>query len=107
TAPKPDVTGWRGGGLDGHIGHGGEATYAPQSGTLLVDTGFWICGKRRMLPAGVVQRVDRMAETVHVGLTRDQIRAAPDYDEASTRGDPGYRRDVASHYEQSADSTRK
>jgi hypothetical protein len=72
----------------------------------VVDTGFWIFGKRRMLPAGVVQRVDRMAETVHVGLTRDQIRAAPDYDETRHRGDADYQRELASFYEPGTDPTR-
>jgi hypothetical protein len=103
-ASKPDVTGWRVEALDGHIGHVDEATYEPGSSSLVVDTGFWIFGKRRMLPAGVVQRVDRVAETVHVGLTRDQIRAAPDYVEASHRGDTHYRRDLASFYDPDADS---
>ena len=48
--------------------------------SVVVDTGFWIFGKKRMIPAAAVGRVDHPARTVHVSLTRDQIKGAPDYE---------------------------
>ena len=42
----------------------------------------WITtGARRLIPAGLVTHVDHDAETVTVTLSRDQVRAGPDYEE--------------------------
>ena len=76
----PDVTGYDVEATDGHIGKVDEATNEPQSSCLVVDTGFWIFGKKRMIPAGVVQRIDPDEKKVFVGMTKDQIKDAPDYD---------------------------
>src|SRR4029079_4145246 len=94
----PDVTGFDVEALDGHIGKVDEATYENGEGALVVDTGFWIFGKKRMLPAGGVQGVDEDARTVFGSCTKDEIKQAPDYDE-QRRNDDAYRRDVGSHYE--------
>ena len=76
----PDVTGYDVEATDGHIGKVDEATNEPQSSCLVVDTGFWIFGKKRMIPAGVVQRIDPDEKQVFVGMTKDQMKDAPDYD---------------------------
>ena len=55
-----------------------------------MDTGFWIFGKKRMIPAGVVTSVDHEDETVSVGMTKDQIKSAPDYDKQDTYDDRDY-----------------
>lgn len=54
---------------------------------LIVDTGFWIFGKRRLLPAGVVERIDYDDKKVYVSLTKDQIKDAPDLDDSSDSSD--------------------
>ena len=44
---------------DGSIGSIDEQVRArPGAGYVVVDTGFWIFGKKRLIPAGVVQGVD-------------------------------------------------
>jgi hypothetical protein len=63
----------------------------------VVDTGPWIFGKRRMLPAGVIERIDYDGRQVFVNLTKDQIRDAPDYD-ATRSQDEAYRSDLGSYY---------
>ena len=70
---------------DGGIGSIDEHSDPPGAGYLIVDTGFWIFGKKRLVPAGVVQRVDHDEEKVYVGMTKDQIKAAPDYDDTARR----------------------
>ena len=96
----PDVTGWKVEALDGHIGKVDEATYETSSSCLVVDTGFWIFGKKRMIPAGVVQEIDMDNEAVRVGMTKDQIREAPDYDPDRHRDDEdSYHRDVGQYYD--------
>jgi hypothetical protein len=93
----PDLTGYEVEAQDGSIGRIDEATNEAQSGYLVVDTGFWIFGKKRMIPAGVVQSIDPDEKTVHVSMTKDQIKSAPDYDEVRHRNDD-YRKEVGDFY---------
>jgi len=90
TAPPPDVTGWDVEATDGHIGKVDEATNETDAASMVVDTGFWIFGKKRMIPAGVVTSVDHEDETVSVGMTKDQIKSAPDFDKQDTYDDRDY-----------------
>jgi len=71
---------------DGGIGKIDEATDDVGSSYVVVDTGPWIFGKKRIIPAGVVREVDDQNEKVRVGLSKDQIKAAPDFD-AQRRND--------------------
>ena len=65
---------------DGSIGKIDEATNESSSSYVVVDTGFWIFGKKRLIPAGVISTVDHDAEEVYVTMTKEQIKSAPDYD---------------------------
>ncbi len=67
---------------DGHIGTIDRASNIVGKAHLIVETGSWILGKKRMIPAGVIQRIDDAAATVHVSLTKAQLAAAPDFDAA-------------------------
>jgi hypothetical protein len=58
-----------------------EATYEVGSSYLVVDTGAWIFGRTVLLPAGVVERIDTVEKKVYVDRTKDQIKAAPEYDQ--------------------------
>jgi len=40
----------------------------------------WIFGKKRLIPAGVIRRVDDEERKVHVSMTKDQIKSAPDFE---------------------------
>src|SRR3990170_338234 len=66
---------------DGDIGKIDKASYDAGASSIIVDTGFWIFGKKRLLPAGVIQSIDLDNRVVHVACTKDQIKNAPDYDE--------------------------
>lgn len=81
---------------DGTIGTVDKATYDVGASYIVVDTGPWIFGKRVLLPAGVIQRVERDAGMVHVARTRDEIRSAPEF-EAGQITD-AYRQRLGSHY---------
>ena len=84
---------------DGKIGKVDEATHEAGGSFLIVDTGPWIFGKKVMLPAGVVQRIDPEDKTAFVNLTKDEIKNAPEYDEQTGRGDTDYRRRLGEHYQ--------
>ena len=57
-----DLVGYDVEATDGSIGKIDESTYDVGASYLVVDTGFWIFGKKRMIPAGVVERVDDTEE---------------------------------------------
>jgi hypothetical protein len=98
-APLPDITGFDVEASDGHIGKVDEATYEPSSSCLVVDTGFWIFGKKRMIPAGAVQRIDPDDQKLYVNLTKDQVKSAPDFDkERHTTDEKKYHDEVGDYY---------
>jgi len=75
-----DVTGFDVEATDGHIGKVDEATYEAGGSYLVVDTGFWIFDKKRMVPASVVDRVDPAESKVRLRISKDEVKNAPDYD---------------------------
>lgn len=77
--------------VDGSIGKVDDATNDVGQSFIVVDTGPWIFGKKVLLPAGVIDRVDLDTETVFVNRTKDQIKNAPEYDEDKHRTDSNYR----------------
>jgi hypothetical protein len=92
-----DLVGFQVVATDGAIGNLDAATYDVGGSYIVVDTGFWIFGKKRMLPAGVIDRIDYDRREVHVNLTKDEIRQAPDYD-AEREREEAYREDVGIYY---------
>jgi hypothetical protein len=92
-----DLTGFSVEATDGGIGKVDEATYETSRSYIVVDTGPWIFGKKVLLPAGVVQRVDLDSETVVVNRTKDEIKNAPEFDEMNYRDD-AYRSQVSDYY---------
>jgi hypothetical protein len=81
---------------DGSIGKVDEATYEEGANGLVVDTGPWIFGKKVVLPAGVIDRVDAVDEKVYVHRTKDQIKDSPSFGE--TELDPGGRGEMGDYY---------
>ena len=83
---------------DGGIGKIDDATGEAGRSHLIVDTGPWIFGKKVLLPAGVVERVDLDTETVFVNRTKDEIKDAPKFDDDALRDDEAYRGNVGGYY---------
>jgi hypothetical protein len=98
TVGRLDLTGFDVEAADGSIGKVDEATQDGES-YIVVDTGVWIFGKKVLLPAGTVDRVDRDEEKVYVDRTKDEIENAPEFDKDSYRDD-GYRSAVGDYYAQ-------
>ena len=84
---------------DGGIGKVDEATGEAGRSQLVVDTGPWIFGKKVLLPAGVIERVDPDTETAFVSLTKDEIKNAPEFDPDLHRDDEEYRSRLGGYYE--------
>ncbi len=83
--------------VDGAIGRVDEATDDAGTSGLVVDTGTWIFGKKVLLPAGVIDRVDLDEEKVYVNRTKEEIKNAPGYDE-TRKADEEYRAELGAYY---------
>lgn len=92
-----DLVGYKVEATDGGIGKVDRASHDVGSSYLVVDTGPWIFGKRVMLPAGVINHVDHEDQKVYVDRSKDQIKAAPEFDE-ERHGDPAYRDKLGGYY---------
>ena len=71
---------------DGDIGKIDEASEEVGTSRIVVDTGPWIFGRKVVLPAGTVERVDDTEQKVYVDLTKEQIKNSPKLDESTTDG---------------------
>ncbi|MEV4755305.1 PRC-barrel domain-containing protein [Micromonospora sp. NPDC049559] len=92
-----DLAGYKVEATDGGIGKIDSTSQELNASYLVIDTGPWIFGKKVMLPAGVVNHVDHDDRKVYVDRSKDQIKAAPEFDEAAY-GDPAYRDKLGSYY---------
>jgi hypothetical protein len=82
TTEVPDLSGFEAITEDGHkIGQVEQATTMGEKSWIVVDTGHWIFGKKRMIPAGLVDSIDLDDRQVVIALSRDAVKAAPDFDE--------------------------
>ena len=92
-----DVTGFDVEARDGSIGKVDEVAFEDGESYVVVDTGVWIFGKKVLLPAGLIDRVDRDDETVYVARTKDEIENAPEFDKDNYRTED-YRSAVGGYY---------
>ena len=96
TGDELDLTGYPIAAVDGDIGHVDEATYEVGSSYLVVRTGPWIFGRKVLLPAGVVERIDTVEHKVYVDRTKDQIKNSPEFD--GLEDDAMYRDRLGGYY---------
>ena len=73
--------------LDGDIGKIDDATYDVGSSYIVVDTGPWIFGKKVLIPAATLVRVDLDSRKVFLMLTKDQIKDSPELSDVMTDAD--------------------
>jgi hypothetical protein len=67
-------------GVDGEAGKIDAATVRAAAGDLVVDTGGWRAGRRRLIPSGVLDGIDGRNRSLHVAMTREQIERSPRVD---------------------------
>ena len=84
---------------DQKIGKVDEATNEAGNSWIVVDTGFWIFGKKRMIPAGAIVSVDADERLLRVSYSKDDVNDAPDYDKAQEFQD-AYRKEMDDYYGQ-------
>ena len=104
TARGKELTGFSVEAIDGHIGKIDQATMDVGSSYVVVDTGQWIFGRKVMLPAGTIDRVDWNDEKVYVDRTKDQIKDSPELTDADL-DNPDYRDRLGTYYGDTYDRT--
>jgi hypothetical protein len=82
---------------DGEIGTVADVSYQKGEHYIVVHTGRWITSKNVLLPGGVVERIDHGRRRIHVNRKKDEIKAAPEFDERRL-GDRAYLEKVGWHY---------
>jgi hypothetical protein len=97
TAPL-DIEGFKVRATDGEIGKIDEATFDVGSAFVVVDTGPWILGRRVLIPAGMIERIDLDRREAEVRLAKDQIKNAPELDEVTDYRSDAYREQVGTYY---------
>ena len=95
---RRDLVGYKVEAADGSIGKIDEASEEAGAAYVVVDTGPWIFGKKVMLPAGTINRIDHAEKKVYLDRTKDQVKDSPEYDEDAHRR-PEYRDEVGSYYD--------
>jgi hypothetical protein len=82
---------------DGSIGDVLDVKRGPGESYLIVSTGGTIVSKKMLIPAGLVERVDRDGKTVHVDRSKGEIQNGPEFDEEQLRSD-AYRTELSAYY---------
>ncbi|MFG1876647.1 PRC-barrel domain containing protein [Sphaerisporangium sp. NPDC049003] len=82
---------------DGKIGSVEEESNVDGDSYLVVDIGFWLFGRKALVPASLVTRVDPEANKIYLARAQDEIENAPEFDE-DTYTDVAYRRRVGDYY---------
>ncbi|MEV5607374.1 PRC-barrel domain-containing protein [Streptomyces sp. NPDC052225] len=102
--PGADLTGYKVEASDGSIGKVDSHSREVAEQYIVVDTGVWIFGKEVLLPAGTITRVDAEAKTIHVARTKEEIKAAPEFDKHKHLDNPEFHRELGTHYSRGAGS---
>jgi hypothetical protein len=90
-----DLTGFEVQAADGSIGKVDESTNEAGESYLVVNTGVWVLGKKLILPAGLVEGVDRDQEKLYVAPTKDEIKDAPEFNDDASED---YRSALSDYY---------
>jgi hypothetical protein len=91
-----DLTGFKVEAVDGSIGKVDEATDDVSASQIVVDTGPWILGKKVVVPAGIIDRIDVEDEKVYVHRTKDEIKNSPKFGDVAR--DDTDREAIAGYY---------
>jgi hypothetical protein len=94
-----EVEGYRVAATDGDVGHVEDFLIDDRDwaiNLLGIDTGNWLPGRKVVISPGWLRGVDWPNRQIEVDLSRDQIKASPEYDPATL--DEGYLEQLRAHY---------
>lgn len=74
-----DLVGYQVHASDGDIGEVEEMADKDGHAGIVVETGHWIFGKKRLIPAGAILQVDHADREVRISLSKDEVKGAVDH----------------------------
>lgn len=83
--------------VDGKVGLVEEESNVTDDSYIVADIGSWISGRKVVLPASTVTRIDREKRSIHISRTKQEIEGAPEYDAATYRQSV-YRQELGGYY---------
>ncbi|MGW3076403.1 MULTISPECIES: PRC-barrel domain containing protein [unclassified Kitasatospora] len=93
-----DLVGFHVEAQDGPIGRVDKLSEEVGAQYLVVDTGPWIFGKRVLLPAVTVTRIELAERKVYVDRTKQEIKDGPGLGADVPEAEPGFRDRYALYY---------
>ncbi|MFI9366482.1 PRC-barrel domain-containing protein [Kitasatospora sp. NPDC053057] len=94
-----DLVGFHVEATDGAIGKVDKLSEEVGEQYLVVDTGPWIFGRRVLLPAGTVTRIEIGEQKIYVDRSKDEIRHSPDLDDAGPHQENDTRERFGPYYD--------
>jgi hypothetical protein len=92
-----NLTGYQVEATDGTIGSIQQASDEAGSSHIVVSAGVWVFGRKLMLPAGTIARIDHMERKVYIDRDKEEVKGAPKYDE-ELPNDPEYLAQLDEYY---------
>ncbi|MFF5114340.1 PRC-barrel domain containing protein [Streptosporangium sp. NPDC000509] len=83
--------------VDGKVGRVEEESNMTDDSYIVADVGSWLSGRKVVLPASTVTRIDKDERKVHISQTKQEIQDAPEYDPATYRQSV-HRQESGGHY---------
>src|SRR4051812_34781739 len=77
------LVGYKVEGTDGEIGKVDFISTKTGTHSFVVDAGSWLRSRKVMLPAGMITRINTESRTLFVDATKEQVKNAPEIDEAN------------------------
>lgn len=65
--------------IDGRIGTIDDRSLHADSCYFVVNTGWWIFQRKRLLPAGLIRSISRAEQAIYLAMTKRDVRSAPVY----------------------------
>lgn len=64
---------------DGRVGEIDENSLQADSSFIVVDTGWWIFERKRLIPSGLISSISGPEHTIYLSLSKREVNAAPAY----------------------------
>jgi hypothetical protein len=73
------LVGYRVQATDGRVGKIDENSLKADSSFLVIDTGWWIFERKRLIPAGLIRSISGSEHTIYLSISKHAVHAAPVY----------------------------
>ncbi len=79
---------------DGKVGSIDEHSLAADSSYIVLNTGWWLFERKRLIPCGFISSIDGPAGKIFLSKSRREVRAAPAFRPIEHSSESGRYRDV-------------